>query len=185
MRIFVVRKICRPGGAVNAKRFQSKTARIRQDEPAYKEQEKAIKALNDEKPDVALGHLDKAINLQPKEAQFWELRGHALAMQKNPAEAERAFSAAIDRNADYFRPFLGRGILRFKAGNNTAAKPDLERSLKLLPTAPATFYLGEIALAANDRDTAAGYYRRVAQDSSEIGKAARARLASLQGGVVR
>jgi predicted Zn-dependent protease len=173
------------GGIVNAKRFQSKTARIRQDEPAYKEQEKAIKALNDEKPDVALGHLDKAINLQPKEAQFWELRGHALAMQKNPAEAERAFSAAIDRNADYFRPFLGRGILRFKAGNNTAAKPDLERSLKLLPTAPATFYLGEIALAANDRDTAAGYYRRVAQDSGEIGKAARARLASLQGGVVR
>lgn len=174
-----------PGGVVNARQFQSKIARIRQDEPAYKEHEKALKALNDEKPGIALTHLDKAINLQPKEAQFWELRGHALAMQNNTAEAERAFSAAIERNSDYFRSFLGRGILRFKAGNNAAAKQDLERSLTLLPTAPATFFLGEIALASGDRETAVGYYRQVARDNSELGKAARARLASLQGRVIR
>lgn len=174
-----------PGGVANAERYRQKIARLKQDAPAYKEQEEALKALKERKPDSALAHLDRAIKLQPREGQFWELRGHALAMQENAVEAERAFSAAIDRNSDYFRPYLGRGILRAKAGNNGPAEADLKRSYDLLPTAPASFYLGELALAANDGEKAAGYYRQAAQDNGEIGKMARARLASLQGGVAR
>lgn len=170
------------GGATNRDRFQQKIARLKQDLPAYQEQEKAVKALTAKDPVTALAHLDKAIRLQPAEGQFWLYRGHALAMQKNVAEADKAYGAAIQKDPNYFMPYLVRGMLRFENKQHGTAGADLERANALLPTAPATFYLGELAYERGDRQQAAAYYQQAAQDQGEVGKLARARLAAMKAG---
>ncbi len=168
------------GGATNRDRFQQKIARLKQDQPAYQEQEKAVKALTAKDPATALTHLDRAIRLQPAEGQFWLYRGHALAMQQNPAEADKAYSAAIQKDPGYFMPYLVRGMLRFENDQHGTAGADLERANALLPTAPATFYLGELANERGDRQQAVAYYQQAAQDQGEVGKLARARLAAIK-----
>ena len=61
------------------------------------------------------------------------------------------------------------------------AKNDLLRSRQLLPTAIASFFLGEIALAEEQISQATRYYQEAAQGGGEVGQAARKRLAELAG----
>ncbi len=56
---------------------------------------------------------------------------------------------------------------------------DLERSLELLPTAPAHNALGDIAKARGDVAEAVQHYRVVAQSGGEYGKAAAAEVVRL------
>ena len=60
-----------------------------------------------------------------------------------------------------------------------AAVTDLERSLELLPTAPAHFALGNIAKARGNRDEAVEHYKVVAKAGGEYGQAATAELVKL------
>jgi hypothetical protein len=60
-----------------------------------------------------------------------------------------------------------------------AAVTDLERSLELLPTAPAHFALGDIAKVRGDRDEAIEHYKVVASAGGEYGEAATAELVKL------
>ena len=62
----------------------------------------------------------------------------------------------------------------------TSAKTDLERSYKLLPTPPASYFLGEIALESGDKQSAIQYFQTAAQGNNEIAKRAAARLAVLE-----
>lgn len=149
----------RPGGISNRAVFQKKIARLHKDQPAYKAEADAIQALTDNKPQQALEFLDTAIKYQPGEGQFWELRGHAWLMLKNPANADQAYSTAIAKNPDYFRHYLARGVLRFQQGQKTAAAKDLEKSQQLLPTPVASRYLDEIANPNGDNKAATTSYR--------------------------
>ena len=60
-----------------------------------------------------------------------------------------------------------------------AAVADLERSLELLPTAPAHFALGDIAQARGNRDEAIEHYKVVAKAGGEYGEAATTALVKL------
>jgi predicted Zn-dependent protease len=168
------------GGITNRAVFQKQIARLVKDQPAYKAQTEAMKALADKKPKQALAHLDKAVKLQSGEGQFWELRGHAWAMLNQPANADKAYSTAIAKNPDYFSHYLARGVLRFKQGQKTAAGKDLDKSQKLLPTPVASLYLGNISNASGDKKTAITYYREAAQTKGDIGQQARDKLALIE-----
>ncbi|HEX4880743.1 MAG TPA: M48 family metalloprotease [Porticoccaceae bacterium] len=164
------------GGLRNATAYQRATAQLRHDAPAYEAEKKALAALAKKDSRTAIRQLDAALKIQPNAGRFWELRGHAWAMQKEWPNALDAFSTAIDRNPGYFRHYLARGALHFERREYAAAKRDLERSRQLLPTALASLYLGEIALANGaDRDAAA-YYREAANDPGPVGQKARERL---------
>lgn len=169
-----------PGGITNRAVFQKQIARLRKDQPAYKAQTDAMKALADKKPKQALTYLDKAVKLQNGEGQFWELRGHAWAMLDNPANADKAYSTAIAKNPDYFSHYLARGVLRFKQGQKTTAGKDFEKSQQLLPTPVASLYLGNISQASGDKNAAATYYREAAQTQGDIGQQARDKLALIE-----
>jgi predicted Zn-dependent protease len=169
-----------PKGVTNRTRYQQKIAQLKRDIPAYEAEEAAIKALNAKDTKTALVKLDKAIKIQPNESSFWELRGHTWEMKKNAPNAEKAFSTAIRKNPDLFSAYLYRGLVRFDQGNKTGAKGDLEKSYQLLPTPPASYYLGEIALDSGDKQAAVRYFQTAAQGNDELAKKAQSRLAVLE-----
>lgn len=169
-----------PGGLRNREIFARKVARLKRDQPAYEAQDKAMKALQDKAPKEALSLLDEAIRIQPREGQFWELRGHAWKMLGDDSKAIEAYSAAISRNPDFFSHHLARGIQYFQQGKSNSAHSDLLRSHQLLPTPIASLYLGDIAAARGERQTAITYYQEAANAPGDIGQQARTRLAELQ-----
>lgn len=169
-----------PGGLKNRQRFVDKIARIKADQKAYDNQDKAMQALQEKAPQRALDLLDESIRIQPREGQFWELKGHAWQMLKMPDKASQAFSTAIKNNPDYFSHHLARGALYFNQGKLAPARSDLEASRQLLPTAYGSLYLGDIAETQGDQQSAIAYYREAASDPGQIGEQARAKLAKLE-----
>ena len=79
-----------------------------------------------------------------------------------------------------FSTYLYRGLVRFDLNNKAGAKADLQKSYKLLPTPPASYYLGEIALESGDKQTATRYFQTAAQGNDELAKKAQGRLAVLE-----
>src|SRR5690606_36334449 len=78
------------GGIRNRDVYQKKIAQLKKDQPAYEAEQNAVKALNDKKPDEALGYLDEAVRVQPRDAYAWELRGHAWEMKGDEDKAQQA-----------------------------------------------------------------------------------------------
>ena len=164
------------GGTVGRDRYQKAIAQLKRDQQAYDAQDEAIKALNENEPDLALKALNRAVKTQPGEGQLWELRGHAWQMMDDNSNAEKAFTTAIGKNSGYFQHWLARGILRRKEGRDQAAEADLKRSRELLPTAASAYYLGEIAEARGDQNSAVGYFKQAVSAGGTIGDTARSKL---------
>ena len=164
------------GGKRYRERYQAAIRKLRLDKPAYASQTKAIAALKEQQPDQALQHLDRAVELLPAEAAFWELRGHAWQMKDNQKKAEQAFSTAVKKNPNYFRHWLARGMLYHSQNKTSKAESDLTQSQTLLPTPTASYYLGDIAEQRGDINTALNYFKQVAQSGGELGKEARNRI---------
>ena len=131
----------------------------------------------------ALKYSEQALALQEREGLFHELRGVASAKLDHPAEAISSFNRAIAANQNYYRPYLFRGMLHLKRGNLEIAQQDLSASNRLLPTADATFGLGDIAQRQGDTQTALRYYQAVANSRSSLAPAARERIARLESGI--
>ena len=164
------------GGRRNRDEYQRAIAQIVADQPAYDAQDKAVEALNNKDPDLALEYLDEAVRIQNDEGQFWELRGHAWQMKDNLNNAEAAFTTAIEKNPDYFQHWLVRGLLRKEMGKNSLAEDDLQRADLLLPTGSGSYALGELAEARGDMQTAIDYYSSVAGNGGEVGQLASAKI---------
>lgn len=168
------------GGARNRDIYQKKIAQLKKDKPAYEAEVKAVKALNQKQPQEALRYADEAIRIQPRDGYAWELRGHALEMQGEKAMAKDAFSTAISKNPGYFSHYLARGVLLYKDGKKTEARPDLQKSYELLPTNTASYYLGEMAYSAGNKEQALGYYQQAASSDTPMGKDARQKMVRLE-----
>ncbi|MDB2533218.1 M48 family metalloprotease [Porticoccaceae bacterium] len=169
-----------PKGQRYRQRYQAAIAQLRKDESAYKAEKAAIEALNKEQPAAAIDQLDRAIAVQPGEAAFWELRGHAWNLMDKTDNAEKAYSTAIRKNPKYFGPHLARGVLRYNQGEKARGLEDIQRSYKILPTAKASYYLGESAVQAKQYQAAMGYFKQASQAGGEIGKQSTQQLTALQ-----
>lgn len=167
------------GGQRYRDRYQRAIAQLKKDEPAYKAAEEAIKLLNAKDSASALKQLDRAVAIQPDEAEFWELRGYVWEMQKNYNNAAKSYGTAIAKNPDYFKPHALRGLVRFELGQHREAEQDLLRSYQILPTQTTAYYLGELAFQRNDYATAQKYFQQVANGSGELANKARSRMAEM------
>lgn len=168
------------GGARNKEAFQQALAQVRQDKNAYKNYEDSLKAAKDKQYDKALSLVDSAIEQQPKENLFWEMKGKLLLQQEKNQQAVPALDRAILANPNFFRPYVYRGMAYKELGNNSMAERDLVASQRLLPTQMASEQLGDLALAKGDRNTAAAYYQQVVGGGGEAGERAKAKLTKLQ-----
>jgi tetratricopeptide (TPR) repeat protein len=89
------------------------------------------------------------------------------------------YDRAIARRDGFFYYHLQRGLVKHELGQTDAAVADLERSLDLLPTAPAHYTLGRIEADRGNKAAAIAHYKVVAQGGGDYGKAANEALARL------
>ena len=169
-----------PRGERYRQRYQTAIAQLKKDAPAYEAEEKAIAALNKKQGQVALEELDKSVALQPREASFWEMRGHAWNLIDRPDNAEKSFSTAIGKNPEYFSGHLARGVLRYEQGRQSLGLRDIKRSYQLLPTAKASYYLGESAMQAKQYQSAASYFEQASRAGGELAKRSKKHLLSMK-----
>ena len=169
-----------PAGGMEGKAEYSRVmARTMQLKPAYEAYDEGRKALAEKDIDKALSLASKALDQFAGEAHFHALRGDIRLVQDNYDWAATNYTRAIERRDDFFYYHLQRGIARKELGQDSAAVADLERSLELLPTAPAHYALGDLAKARGDVPKAIEHYRVVAKSGGEVGEAATAELAKL------
>ena len=168
------------GGMLGTAEFNAAMKKTRDSKPAYEAYDEGRKALSEKKNEEALALANQAIDLYPAEAHFHALRGDVRLVADKYDMAVTNYDRAIERRGDFFYYHLQRGLARKELGQTDGAVVDLERSIELLPTAPAHFALGDIAMARGNVPEAVEHYRIVAKGGGEYGKAATTALAKIE-----
>ena len=166
-------------GFLGEKEFQEKIAHLKKAQPAYKHYAEAQQALKEDKLEQAHELIDKARQIEPNEALFDGLKGNIFYKQKDYQKAEAEFSSAIKKNGQYFLFHLERGLSREQLKQFDAAQKDLEKSIALLPTAPAHNSLGDIAKQSGDTKKAKQHYKLASGSKSLAGELAATSYATL------
>ena len=138
-----------------------------------------MKAFSQEQYDVALSKVNTALQQQPAESLFHELKGLVLQRTGNPKSASTAFSKAVARNRAFYRHQLLYGLSLKALKKNTGARSALLASYELLPTGDAAFSLGELAETRGDNPRAIQWYKQVAASKSPLAAKAAERLQAL------
>jgi predicted Zn-dependent protease len=161
-----------PGGTVGVDSYRAAMEKTTKAKPAYDAYDEGRKALAEDDQDKALSLANKALDLFPAEANFHALRGDVRLIEDKYDMAVTNYDRAIDRRGDFFYYHLQRGIAKNELGQADGAELDLERSIALLPTAPAHYILGEISAGRGDTTKAIEHYKIVANSGGDIGNAA-------------
>jgi predicted Zn-dependent protease len=168
------------GGIQGRDEFRLAMQKTMDAKPAYDAYEKGREALAEDKPAEALDYANQALQLFPDEAHFHALRGDIRLREDNYDWAVTNYSRAIDRRDDFFYYHLQRGMARNELRQTDAAVVDLERSLELLPSAPAYYTLGKIAQGSGQTQAAIEHFKLIAKAGGEYGDAARLELARME-----
>ena len=168
-----------PGGERGKARFESKIAHIMRTKPAYDAYDKGRKALADGKVDEARVLVNQALLAEPKEGHFHALLGDIELEKDQPKAAKRHYDKALGLNDQFFYYYVQRGLINEQLEDHRAAKRDLNKSLKLLPTADAYNSLGNIAKLSGDIKKAKDYFIKAAGDKGESGQLAYGSLVEL------
>ncbi len=167
------------GGEVGAERYRQKMATLIRDKEAYAAYDQGRKALAEGHVEQALSLAEQALAAEPREALFHSLRGDVRFKQGRYQDAVTNYDRALQHNGAYFHFFVKRGLAREQLGQKEAAYVDLEKSLKLLPTATALNSLGNLALARGDRQKAKEFFAAAAGSKSGPGEEASLSLTRL------
>jgi predicted Zn-dependent protease len=166
-------------GILGEKQYQAKIAHLLKAQPAYKDLAEGQKALKEGDTDKAITLAKKAIAIEPNESLFDNLIGDAYFKSNRYQQADEAYSAAIKKNPNFFLHYLGRGMTRNKLLKNAASEKDLQRSIDLLPTAPALNLLGDLTKNRGDAAKAKEFYKLAAESNSFSGQQAAKSYATL------
>ncbi len=140
--------------------------------PAYDKHDKALAAARKKDYAQARQLATEAATGVPKEGRFQQTLGEIALAEKDEKKAIGYYEKAISLDPDYFGSYLGAGVAQYRSGNKAKAEELLTRSSKLLPTAPAAFYLGELAKGRGETQKAMQLYQAAASSQSEVGQAA-------------
>lgn len=164
------------GGELGDAKYTARVKPLMDIKPAYDKYDKAIAAARKKEYSQARQLADEAVKLYPKEARFHQALGEIALAEKDHTKAIGYYDKAIQLDPGYFGPYLGGGVAQYRAGNKEKAEQLLSKSAELLPTAPAAYFLGEIAKGRGDTQRAVKYYQAAATSQSEIGQAAAGEL---------
>ncbi len=169
-------------GARNKAQFEKAMSQLKQDAPAYELHAQALKEASNKNVQPALSFINQAIKKQPKEALFYITLGQLLLSESsanNPA-ALKAFKRARSLNPEYYMGHLGTALTLIKEKSSKAeAVAAFGKSMKLLPTPVASYYLGEAALRKGDLNGALSYFKFAAQGQGKTAELAQAQLLKL------
>ncbi|MDJ0928116.1 MAG: M48 family metalloprotease [Gammaproteobacteria bacterium] len=169
-----------PGGELGRERYVAAISPLIESKEAYTAHDRGRKALAAKDLESALAEAEMALRIEPRESHFHSLRGDIRASQRRWNDALINYNRAVNYYPDYFYPLMRRGQVLRKLGDDVGAIADLERSIELLPTAPAMNALGELKLAAGQRDQAVELFTAAARSDSPDGRAAAISLMRLE-----
>jgi predicted Zn-dependent protease len=169
-----------PGGFLGVAEYQVAMQQARDAEPAYDAYDEGRKALAEDNVDEALAKANEALKLFPAEANFHALRGDIRLINEQFDMAITNYDRAINRRSAFFYYYVQRGLAYRGLHDTESAVIDLERSIGLLPTAPAHYNLGLIRKEQGRLDEAVNHFNIVAKSSGEYGRAANGQLARMQ-----
>jgi len=167
------------GGDLGDARYAARVKPLLDLKPAYDKYDKAMALASKKDYAQARQLLSEAAAAIPKEARFQQALGDIALAEKDPQKAITYYDKAIELDSGYFGSYLGAGVAQYRAGNKAKAEEWLTRSAELLPTAPAAYYLGELARGSGDTQKAIKYYQAAATSQSDFGKAASGELVKL------
>jgi predicted Zn-dependent protease len=167
------------GGTLGKTPYQERIALLKNDQQGYDSYAKGREALEKGDSDRALKYAREAIRIEPKEAQFYGLRGDVHYKEQRYEEALADYNKAVSLNGNYFYYYLQRGLTKKKLNRSGEASADLQTSNKLLPTAVAYNSLGELELASGSPQKAKQYFSEAASSDSPAGRQARISLLNL------
>jgi len=168
-----------PGGDVGGERYRQKMAVLIRGKDAYAAYDRGRKALSKGDNEQALALAEQALAVEPREALFHSLRGDVRFEQGRYQDAVADYDRALERNGGYFHFFVKRGLAREQLGQKDAAYADLEKSVKLLPTATALNSLGNLARARGDLEKAKEFFAAAASSKTGPGEDAARSLVRL------
>lgn len=145
--------------------------------------EKAQEAFDKKDYPKAIALLTQIVTDDPQDFQAWSELGTVYLVQKNYAEAEKAYVRATEVRPTFFRALLNLGRLRLSQKNYEGAITALDQAVTVQPkSAEANFFLGEAYLQIKKGSKAVGYlYEALKLDP--VGMAdAHLRLAALYNG---
>jgi predicted Zn-dependent protease len=160
------------GGDLGAERYAARIATLKQLKPGYDKYDQALAAMQKKDVAGAKALANEAVRLVPREGQFHQLLGDIALNEKRNQDALPYYQKAMELNPGYFGSWLGAGVAQYRLGNKQQARQWLTRSMELLPTAPASLYLGNMARDSGDLDGALKYYQNAATSESTIGQEA-------------
>ncbi len=164
------------GGETGDSRYREQMAWLRRVQPAYEAYDKANQALSENQVSDAQELLNKAMAIEPRESLFLALQGDIHALNDKTRPALNAYTKAIEANPGLFYGYLRRGQVEFKRSQSDAARPDLEKSLELMPTAEAHYLLGLLDKNRGETRLAVQHFQSAAGSQSESGQKARGEL---------
>lgn len=167
------------GGEIGAERYVARIKPLTDLKPVYDKYDQAVAAARKKDFAGAKKLAGEAAAAIPREGRFHEFLGEVALSEKQPREAIPHYQKAIDLNPGYFGSYLGAGVAQLQAGNRSQAEEWLKRSVQLLPTAPAAFYLGQIEKEKGNLAGAMQYYKAAAGSNSTIGQQAAAEFVRL------
>lgn len=160
------------GGDLGTERYAARMAPLRQLKPGYDKYDQALAAMQKKDVATAKSLAAEAARLVPREGQFQQLLGDIALNEKRNQESLQYYQKAMDLNPGYFGSWLGAGVAQYRLGNKQQARQWLTRSMELLPTAPASLYLGNMARDSGDVEGALKYYQAAASSEGSIGQEA-------------
>ncbi len=167
------------GGELGAERYAKALAPLRALQPAYDQYDQAVAAARKKDFATAKRLAAAAAAAVPREARFQQLLGDVAMTEKQPARALLRYERAVSLDPGYFGAYLAGGVAHYQTGDRAKAKAWLEQSVERLPTAPAMYFLGNIARDGGDADGALQYYKAAAGSRSEVGQRAAAEYAAI------
>jgi len=168
------------GGDLGTDRYMAHVAPLLKLKPGYDKYDAAMAALQKKDTAAARSLAAEAVALVPNEGRFHQLLGDIEVGEKKYQQAAPHYEKAMSLSPDYFGSYLGAGIAQYRLGNRDRARGLLEQSAKLLPTAPAALYLGNIARDRGDRATALQLYQAAASAGGTMAQQAAAEAAQMQ-----
>jgi len=119
---------------------------------------KATDAVKSKHYDQAISLFRQVVDTDAADFQAWSELGTAYFIQKNYAEAEKAYLQAIARHPEYSKALISLGRLRIAQKNFDGAIDVLTKAVKVEPTSPqANYFLGEAYLQIKKGSVAVGY----------------------------
>ncbi len=167
------------GGYRGAEIYQRRIAMIKKLQPAYEAHDNAMKLASDGDFSGALSSINKAIEIEPREAMFFALRGRIYENQNQLKKAREDFDEAVSLYPEMFQYQLHSGLNELALNNLSKARSHLERANEVVPTSIAYLRLGDISKEQGLRDEAISHYSAAAEAGGEIGEEAKRKLAAM------